>query len=88
MAPCTTRDAVLHHEPSGREARITTMLYASIDGSVLSVADAAITSDAEGPLVRKCVRTVHGGEYWFARDQVGPMLEDLRRRGKLPELAA
>ena len=37
-----------------------------------------LSSDAEGPLVRKCVNTVHGGEYWLARDQVGPLLEHLR----------
>jgi len=37
-----------------------------------------LDSDAEGPLVRKCVHTVHGGEYWLARDQVGPTLEHLR----------
>jgi DNA-binding NarL/FixJ family response regulator len=34
--------------------------------------------DAESVLVRKCVRTVYGGEYWLARDQVGSLLEHLR----------
>jgi DNA-binding NarL/FixJ family response regulator len=37
-----------------------------------------LDSDAEGALLRKCVRTVHSGEYWLARDQVGPLLEQLR----------
>ena len=37
-----------------------------------------LSSDADGPMVRKCVNTVHGGEYWLARDQVGPLLEHLR----------
>jgi two-component system nitrate/nitrite response regulator NarL len=37
-----------------------------------------LSSDADGPMVRKCVRTVYGGEYWLARDQVGPLLENLR----------
>jgi len=37
-----------------------------------------LASDADGPLVRKCVSTVYGGEYWLARDQVGPLLEHLR----------
>ena len=37
-----------------------------------------LPSDADGALVRKCVRTVFGGEYWLARDQVGPLLENLR----------
>ena len=37
-----------------------------------------LPSDADGALVRKCVRAVFGGEYWLARDQVGPLLENLR----------
>ena len=37
-----------------------------------------LSSDADGPMVRKCVNSVHGGEYWLARDQVGPLLEHLR----------
>ncbi|MBK5295734.1 MAG: response regulator transcription factor [Vicinamibacteria bacterium] len=37
-----------------------------------------LAADADGTLLRKCVRTVHGGEYWLARDQVGPLLEHLR----------
>jgi DNA-binding NarL/FixJ family response regulator len=37
-----------------------------------------LSSEADGPLVRKCVNTVFGGEYWLARDQVGPLLEHLR----------
>ncbi len=37
-----------------------------------------LSSGADGPLVRKCVNTVYGGEYWLARDQVGPLLEHLR----------
>jgi DNA-binding NarL/FixJ family response regulator len=37
-----------------------------------------LSSEADGPLVRKCVNTVNGGEYWLARDQVGPLLEHLR----------
>ncbi len=37
-----------------------------------------LASDADGVLVRKCVHTVHEGEYWLARDQVGPLLEHLR----------
>jgi DNA-binding NarL/FixJ family response regulator len=37
-----------------------------------------LSSDADGALVRKCVRTVFDGEYWLARDQVGPLLENLR----------
>jgi DNA-binding NarL/FixJ family response regulator len=48
-----------------------------------------LSSDADGPLVRKCVKAVHGGEYWLARDQVGPLLEHLRpaaRPGSNPNL--
>jgi len=37
-----------------------------------------LASDADGVFARKCVHTVHGGEYWLARDQVGPLLEHLR----------
>ena len=37
-----------------------------------------LASDAPGVLVRKCVHAVHDGEYWLARDQVGPLLEQLR----------
>ena len=48
-----------------------------------------LSSDADGALVRKCVRTVFGGEYWLARDQVGPLLENLRSEapaGRAPSL--
>ena len=48
-----------------------------------------LPSDADGAMVRKCVRTVHGGEYWLARDQVGPLLEHLRtdaRPARAPSL--
>ena len=48
-----------------------------------------LSSDADGALVRKCVRTVFGGEYWLARDQVGPLLENLRSEapaGQAPSL--
>lgn len=37
-----------------------------------------LPSDADGALARKCVRTVNGGEFWLARDQVGPLLERFR----------
>jgi DNA-binding NarL/FixJ family response regulator len=37
-----------------------------------------LSSEADGAMVRKCVNTVFGGEYWLARDQVGPLLEHLR----------
>jgi DNA-binding NarL/FixJ family response regulator len=37
-----------------------------------------LDSNADSVLVRKCVRAVHDGEYWLARDQVGPLLEHLR----------
>ena len=37
-----------------------------------------LESDASSVLVRKCVRSVSDGEYWLARDQVGPLLEHLR----------
>ena len=48
-----------------------------------------LASDADSALVRKCVRTVFGGEYWVARDQVGPLLENLRSEvpaGSAPSL--
>ena len=48
-----------------------------------------LSSDADSALVRKCVRTVFGGEYWLARDQVGPLLENLRsepQAGQAPSL--
>ena len=37
-----------------------------------------LASDADGVLARKCVHAVHDGEYWLARDQVGPLLKQLR----------
>jgi len=37
-----------------------------------------LSTDADGVMARKCVRTVLGGEYWLARDQVGPLLEHLK----------
>ena len=40
-----------------------------------------LPADADGAMLRKCVRTVYNGEYWLARDQVGPLLEHLRIGG-------
>ena len=37
-----------------------------------------LSSDADATMVRKCVSTVYAGEYWLARDQVGPLLQRLR----------
>jgi two-component system, NarL family, nitrate/nitrite response regulator NarL len=48
-----------------------------------------LAADADGALLRKCVRTVYSGEYWLARDQVGPLLEHLRTAapvGRAPSL--
>ena len=84
----------LHIAPSGALGLLGPVLQASPDtrAVILISADGEfdpailvahgargfLDSDADGPLVRKCVRAVHAGEYWLARDQVGPLLEHLR----------
>lgn len=84
----------LHIAPAGALGLLDPMLQASpetrpvilvpaggdFDPAILVAHGARgfLASDAEGPLVRKCVRTVYRGEYWLARDQVGPLLEHLR----------
>jgi DNA-binding NarL/FixJ family response regulator len=95
----------LHIAPAGALGLLDPMLQASPDtrpvivvpiggefDPALLVAHGArgfLDSDADGAMVRKCVRTVHDGEYWLARDQVGPLLDHLRphaRAGSTPSL--
>lgn len=97
--------ADLHLAPAGALGMLDPVLEASPDTRpvVLVPAGAAfdpailvshgargfLSSEADGALVRKCIRTVYSGEYWLARDQVGPLLENLRTAapgGRAPSL--
>ncbi len=84
----------LHLAPSGAIGLLDPLLQASPDTRpVILVPPGAdfepallvghgargfLSSGADGALARKCVRTVYDGEYWLARDQVGPLLEHLK----------
>ncbi len=72
-------DPVLQASPETR-AVILVPTGGDFDPAILVAHGARgfLASDADGALVRKCVHTVHGGEYWLARDQVGPLLEHFR----------
>lgn len=84
----------LHLAPSGAIGLLDPLLQASPDTRpVILVPPGAdlepallvghgargfLSTDADGVLARKCVRAVMGGEYWLARDQVGPLLGHLK----------
>jgi len=88
----------LHIAPAGALGLLDPVLQASPDtrpvimvatgegfDPALLVAHGArgfLESDADSALVRKCVRAVYDGEYWLARDQVGPLLEHLRPQAR------
>jgi DNA-binding NarL/FixJ family response regulator len=59
-------------------------LNAEVDAHAMVTAGAwgFLPHEAPPDMVRKCVQAVHAGEYWLARDQIGPLLERLRTAGE------
>jgi DNA-binding NarL/FixJ family response regulator len=82
LAPAGALGAVDQLQQASPETRVVVLLppRGELDPAILVAHGVRgfLSSDADSALVRKCVRTVHGGEYWLARDQVGPLLEHLR----------